>query len=236
MLYVAFTRAENRLYVFNYYKGKSNLGHFFHECLTECFSLIEDAGCCRYISGAEVVKEKEILVKDSDSFYTAIDVPINSSKVELILSDEVSESHSSQSERLFGIYFHQFMAQVNRAEQIPEEIKAFKANDLIDSSMLNRIADSALLFFQKADDSGLFTEMIHIYNEQSILIPNSSIMRPDKIIERMEDVVVVDFKTGAADNSHHEQIWNYKAVLEEIYHKPVKSILYYTQQNQLLAI
>ena len=241
MLYVAFTRAENRLYVFNRFKGKSNMGHLFHECLIESFSLIEDEGCCRYISGVEVSKydnnnSKEEDNQESDSFYTAIDVPIDSSKVELILSDELSESHSSQSERLFGIYFHQFMAQVNRAEQIPNEIKAFKENDLIDSSMLNRIADSALLFFQKADHSGLFTDMIHIHNEQSILIPKSPIMRPDKIIERIEDVVVVDFKTGLADNSHHEQIWNYKAVLEEIYNKPVKSILYYTQQNQLLEI
>jgi len=245
MLYVAFTRAENRLYVFNRYKGKSNLGRLFHECLIESFSLIEEDGCCRYVSGAEVSKYadeshdqdlKEENNQESDSFYTAIDVPINSSKVELILSDELPESHSSQSERLFGIYFHQFMAQVNRAEQISDEIKVFKKNDLIDSSMMNRIADSALLFFQKADESGLFADMIHIHNEQSILIPESSIMRPDKIIERIEDVVVVDFKTGSANNSHHEQLWNYKAVLEEIYHKPVKSILYYTQQNQLLEI
>ncbi len=236
MLYVAFTRAENRLYVFNRYKGKRNMGYLFHECLIESFSLIEEEGCCRYISGTEVVKEKEGMEKASDSFYTASDVSIDPSKVELILSDELSESHSSQSERLFGIYFHQFMAQVNRAEQIQDEINVFKENDLIDSSILNQIADSALLFFEKAADTDLFKDVLDIHNEQDILISKSPIMRPDKIIERIDDVVVVDFKTGSADNSHHEQIWNYKAVLEEIYHKPVKSILYYTQHNQLLEI
>ena len=123
------------------------------------------------------------------------------------------------------------MAEVNRVEQIPDELKRYKENDLIDSVTLNRIADSALLFFQKAEESRIFIDVVQIHNEQAVLIPNASLMRPDKIIERAKDVVVIDFKTGAADSSHHEQIWNYKAVLEEIYEKPVKSILYYTRNK-----
>ena len=37
MLYVAFTRAEKRLYVFNRYSGKSNLGSVFHKCMLDAF-------------------------------------------------------------------------------------------------------------------------------------------------------------------------------------------------------
>jgi ATP-dependent exoDNAse (exonuclease V) beta subunit len=236
MLYVAFTRAENRLYVFNRYTGKSNMGALFHDCIEQCFSLVEDGGF-RYVSGKEVAKYKSPIIKEQDdSFYTASDVAVGSSNVELILSDEVSESHLSQPERLFGIYFHQFMAQVNQADQIPNEIKRYEENDLIDSTMLSRISESALVFFQRVDDSGLFKDALAFHNEKSILIPESQIIRPDKIIERTKDVVVIDFKTGSAKNTHHEQIWNYKAVLEEIYEKPVKSLLYYTQQNQFIEI
>ena len=96
--------------------------------------------------------------------------------------------------------------------------------------------NAAQLFYEQADVKGFYNDVIKVYNEQSILIPESSALRPDKIIERTDDVIVIDFKTGSSLKSHHEQIWNYKSVLEEIFKKPVKAILYYTQQNQLIEI
>ena len=81
-----------------------------------------------------------------------------------------------------------------------------------------------------------FKGSVKVYNEQSILINGSNALRPDKIIERDKDVIVIDFKTGSASPKHHEQIWNYKSVLEEVFKKPVLSILYYTQNSQLIEI
>ena len=78
--------------------------------------------------------------------------------------------------------------------------------------------------------------MLKIYNERTILIQGSADLRPDKILERKSDIVVIDFKTGNSSPKDNEQIWNYKMVLEELFEKPVKAILYYTKQNNLIEI
>ena len=115
-------------------------------------------------------------------------------------------------------------------------LSRYQSNDAIDTSILLKMKDAAQLFFEIANNKGFFEESIKGYNEQSILINGANTLRPDKIIERRDDVIVVDFKTGSASPKHNEQVWNYKSVLEDVFDKPVKSILYYTQQNQLIEI
>jgi len=238
MLYVAFTRAERRLYIFNRYEGKSSLGAMFHDCLKNAFELNKDDKSLEYISGSEVNKFMGTVSKpkgDTD-FYIPEDIEIDSSMVKLILDDDSDEDYSTQEERLFGIYFHQFMAEINDSSEMSEVLSRYQSNDAIDTSILLKMKDAAQLFFEIANNKGFFEESIKVYNEQSILINGANTLRPDKIIERRDDVIVVDFKTGSASPKHNEQVWNYKSVLEDVFDKPVKSILYYTQQNQLIEI
>ena len=156
--------------------------------------------------------------------------------VKLILDDDSDEDYSTQEERLFGIYFHQFMAEINDSSEMSEVLSRYQSNDAFDTSILLKMKDAAQLFFEIANNKGFFEESVKVYNEQSILINGANTLRPDKIIERRDDVIVVDFKTGSASPKHNEQVWNYKSVLEDVFDKPVKSILYYTQQNQLIEI
>jgi len=161
---------------------------------------------------------------------------IDSTSIQLILSDETDETFNSQEERLFGIYFHQYMSDIDDASQLNDVYAIYRNNDTIDPEILEKLHKAACLFFEKATDKNLFNEVSKVHNEQSILIPGSADLRPDKIIERKNDVIVIDFKTGTATPKHNEQIWNYKTVLEEMLEKPVKAILYYTKQNQLIEI
>ena len=238
MLYVAFTRAERRLYVFNRYDGKSGLGAMFHSCLQNAFNLNEDDECLEYISGTEVNKYKADEPKPvvNTDFYIPEDFEIEGSKVKLILGDDSDEEFSTQEERLFGIYFHQFMSEINDVSEISKVLLQYQSNDAIDGAVLLKMKVAAQLFFEKANKKEFFKESVKVYNEQSILINGSNALRPDKIIERDKDVIVIDFKTGCASPKHHEQIWNYKSVLEEVFKKPVLSILYYTQNSQLIEI
>lgn len=238
MLYVAFTRAERRLYVFNRYDGKSGLGAMFHSCLQNAFNLNKDDECLEYISGIEVNKYKADESKPvvNTDFYIPKDIEIEGSKVKLILGDDSDEDYSTQEERLFGIYFHQFMSEIDDVSEMSEVLLQYQSNDAIDGSVLLKMKVAAQLFFEKANKKEFFKGSVKVYNEQSILINGSNALRPDKIIERDKDVIVIDFKTGSASPRHHEQIWNYKSVLEEVFKKPVLSILYYTQNSQLIEI
>jgi len=239
LLYVGFTRAEKRLYVFNRYDRKSNLGASFHDSLASCFNLKDEDGLIEYVSGEERSKSEDssTVIEPDDVYYTPDDVAIDISHVKLVLNErDDNESYESQEERLFGNYFHQFMSEVNTADDIPGVSKRMKLDDQTDRKLLQSVIESAECFFIAAQSNGFFKNVTKILNEQSILIPPSKVLRPDKVIEREGDVIVLDFKTGKSAPEHHEQIWNYKSALEEIYDKPVKAVLYYTKQNQLIEL
>ena len=140
MLYVAFTRAEKRLYIFNRFDGKSNLGSKFNECLIEAFDLKEKEECHEYTSGIEMNKyEASTSIKNKEvDFYTPAEVDTDNSKVEMILEADEGEHYHSQEERLFGIYFHQFMSEVNSAHEIPILLKKYQENDSIDPAVLSK--------------------------------------------------------------------------------------------------
>ena len=236
MLYVAFTRAEKRLYVFNRYSGKSNLGSVFHKCMLDAFPQNKEDESLEYISGVELDKYDNSQNKTSHEtvFYTPQE--IDTTTIPLILNDDIEETFNDQEERLFGIYFHQYMADVNDFGELKQVHAVYEKNDAIDREILNKINKSANLFFEKAYEKSLFKDVLKIYNERTILIQDSADLRPDKILERKNDIVVIDFKTGNSSPKDNEQIWNYKMVLEELFEKPVKAILYYTKQNNLIEI
>ena len=108
------------------------------------------------------------------------------------------------------------MADVNDFGELKQVHAVYEKNDAIDREILNQINKSANLFFEKAYEKSLFKDVLKIYNERTILIQGSADLRPDKILERKSDIVVIDFKTGNSSPKDNEQIWNYKMVLEEL--------------------
>ena len=72
--------------------------------------------------------------------------------------------------------------------------------------------------------------------EQSILIDEDSTKRPDKIILKKEETVILDFKTGIPKSSDHKQMIIYKNALEQMNLPSIRSYLYYTAIQQLIAV
>ena len=66
-----------------------------------------------------------------------------------------------------------------------------------------------------------------------ILLKN---VKPYKLLVKSNEVLVIDFKTGKINQKHMEQIVAYSKLLEEIFKKPVRCLLYYSALNQLTEL
>jgi predicted Ser/Thr protein kinase len=75
-----------------------------------------------------------------------------------------------------------------------------------------------------------------ILNEQLILAGENELKKPDKVFIKANEVLVIDFKTGKVDQKHMEQIVAYGNLLEEIYARPSRCLLYYSSLNQLTEL
>jgi RecB family exonuclease len=60
-------------------------------------------------------------------------------------------------------------------------------------------------------------------------VPDGSTLRPDRLcISSKDEVVIIDYKTGAALPKHHEQLQQYKSTLMEMGYQFVEGYLVYT--------
>lgn len=75
------------------------------------------------------------------------------------------------------------------------------------------------------------------WNERSIILPNGRTLRPDKVLIRQDETIVLDFKfTQHEDETHLRQVVNYQLVLREIGMPNVKGYLYYGALEKLVEV
>ena len=76
-----------------------------------------------------------------------------------------------------------------------------------------------------------FQPNLLIYNEKDIITAQGEIVRPDRIIIDKNKAVILDYKTGAEDQKHKEQLNKYQKALEDMSFEVVKKILVYINND-----
>lgn len=234
LCYVALTRPVQRLYAFNYFK-KGNLGALIHEQIERNFSCeLTENGELLLEIGAEnkILREEKA---QQEEFYIPTELNQRLWYPDVVfrrISD--SEKDNLIKEQRFGNYFHLLMACCNAASEIEASLSDLIRKGEIDPEYQNELKEKAEGFFSQT--ASLFEDAEEIINEQLILIPNDSDKRPDKIILKKNELIIFEFKTGKESDRHQPQLMGYQSALSEIFDKPIKLYLYYTETNSLLSI
>lgn len=76
----------------------------------------------------------------------------------------------------------------------------------------------------------IYEEAKELLPEHTLLLPGGEILRPDLVAHLHNgDVLVIDYKTGAVHSKHHEQLQRYIAVLQQMGYNTVSGELIYIQ-------
>ena len=78
-----------------------------------------------------------------------------------------------------------------------------------------------------------FSGDYRVYRERSILVPGAGEIRPDRIMENDDELIILDYKFGEYLNSHRKQVLQYRTVLKKMVSKNVRSFLLYPEQGIL---
>jgi ATP-dependent exoDNAse (exonuclease V) beta subunit len=235
LCYVALTRPVQRLYAFNYFK-KGNLGELIHTKIEQNFSYERTENGELLLEFGIEKKVQQEDKPDGEQFY----VPTELSK-RLWYPDVVfrrmsdTEKQELLKEQRFGNYFHALMAHCNTQSAIEISLSELIQTGEIDPEYRLLLSEKANIFFNQT--IALFEDAEEIINEQLILIPGDfSDKRPDKIIVKENELIVFEFKTGKKSDRHRPQLIGYQSALREIFDKPIKLFLYYTESNELLSV
>ena len=230
LLYVGLTRAEDRIYGINEFKG--DLGSCIDRTIRKHSPYLQQNNSFSW--GKE--KQKETIKKNSnENFYNPTyqseslwfpDIALNKSERE----------NSVKNEKRFGNAFHLLMSKVNKKTELDSQLNKLIETGKIEHSFKKKLNELSNNLFTNKQYQNILTKAIKITNEPNIIIDSTKIKRPDKIIFNKEKTFIVEFKTGKQETSHLKQINEYISLLQKMNYPEVNGVLYYTNSNLFIEI
>jgi ATP-dependent exoDNAse (exonuclease V) beta subunit len=228
ILYVAFTRAEERLMIFTKHLAKDDehLQNIVNNALMAAFEWDSAEGFFRL--GEDV----EVSVKEEKEEATEITSCNSYEWTDRLRISGRGEDDLHAHAREFGVVIHETLAKIGRY-CTPQ--KAIQIACLRYPTMANLIRITLENLFDDPRILPFFEATANSYSEFEIITSEKKILRPDKLIIYEHYADVIDFKTGRPSESHHEQLLAYSSHLQKILKKPVnKYLLYVNPEEHLL--
>lgn len=250
LLYVAFTRPKTNLIV--WCKGEKPEGTVSELMLqsiiqTPCVANEMGNGDVKYEWGevcpSEDEKEKvvtnKLLVKPEGAHVCmeSIDTPIefkqsNRSAEFINGEEEESAKYIHQGELL-----HNLFAYINTSADIPLALKRLRMEGVITSDEQEKeIQKLATWALGHPKVKEWFSGKWELYNECAIIYTEKGELqtrRPDRVMMKDGQVVVVDFKFGKKRPSYHKQVRDYMSLLASMGYSHIRGYLWYVFNNEL---
>ncbi|MCX6291464.1 MAG: PD-(D/E)XK nuclease family protein, partial [Bacteroidetes bacterium] len=244
LLYVAFTRAEEQLYVFSPADKEGELNTagklisrvarqqqvWTHHDEEENF----------FVAGEPMVHPA------ADQTSKTISIPLKSypsnrwqGRISITthagdLAETIQSSGSSKTD--YGILVHKILSEINSEDEIEKNIAKYYFEGLISEEEKIKLQEeiSGLLLVPEIRE--LFSNEMEVKSEREIILPGGEIIRPDRVLVRDGHAIVIDFKTGKELPSHAAQVTRYADVLLSMNYRSVKKYLLYVNDKKIKAV
>lgn len=224
LLYVALTRAVDRLYILASVKA-SQKKNFYVDYLTQKQLWVE--GQTDYVLG----EKKPAKAKSEATIINDLNVEFISSdwdKRIYVASDPAYLWRDGGNEaRDFGKLIHEILGHIQDLQAAESVIKKYLSDGVISDSTANQLIKSLEEMSQHALIGAAFAEDASIINETEIITPFGEVLRPDRYAELKNKIILIDYKTGIPRPEHHKQLRKYQAILVDMVSKPSEAYLVY---------
>lgn len=242
LLYVAFTRAEDRVYALTDNKGPGKDSTRYTK-LSQLINISlpnfpKDLGVSaseeRITLGREVSIERPgtiqegFIPEDLDDFLWFPEISLQ--------DDELKEEEVLSEDQRFGNQLHLLFSHASTLSEIDEKVDQLKKQDLLDLDQIDKVVGKAKEVLGMPAYVNLISNAQKVFSEQDILIDEEHIKRPDKIVTTDNGVIVIDFKTGKELRKHEQQVQNYCQVLMQMGMKNVEGHLIYTESLNMKKV
>ncbi len=242
LVYVAFTRPSERLYVLTegIDTGKSSDKQGFAGLFAE-FIKNEGAGLSenqmyRYGSGTYMKGENYESQADKPKAefhsYPWKDRLVFASRAPLQWN--VKEADSA---RAAGNLLHFALSLIHDYRDKEKALEALSAEGLLNHESAEKFAALLDRIFSHEQARNFFGIGGKVFIESEILTPEGKSYRPDRVVAHDDHTDVIDFKSGKHEKFHGEQVKNYASLLREMgYPNPVPWLLYLDEEIEVVKI
>lgn len=149
------------------------------------------------------------------------------------------EEEVELSPRNFGILMHRVFENAATEAEIDRAVADMQADGLLSAADATTLRNMIAQTFTDPVVLGWFDgSWTEVRNEQEIIAPGHvSTRRPDRVMTRGQEAVVVDYKFGDHEKrSHREQIEAYLALLRSMGYTEVAGYLWYVKLGRVIRV
>ena len=233
LLYVAFTRAMQRLYVLAEDNGKENVirQYLCDEDMLEGVTVDEEHKLLQYGTPnfskpqQEEKKNDEVMLAKpqeallSSDWFSKINVDADPTMFWMSPDDKLSPSD-------WGELVHEMLSKIETSDDIDHALQPYVMEGVVDAATADVLKEKMLQMVNHPVIGNAFAADARVKNECEIL-SEGRILRPDRFVELPDEIILLDYKTGKKDAQHHRQLKDYIVALREMTTKVIRSYLVY---------
>lgn len=225
LLYVAFTRAETRLYAGITPKGKNGMA----ARLRDHFGL-EPGAVRQFGERAPLGQGGKARPHDTEEIPTT---GASGGWVLAVRSHLRAEDDpvTGDARRRRGTAMHAILAQVRTAEDLPAVLRRGAASLGLDASDLEDLRTRLEPLLASDALKPFFGRGLTVFTETTLIDTDGRTLRPDRVVCDQRGTRVLDLKTGARDERHLDQVRTYADLLARLTDGPVSAHLLYLDEH-----
>ncbi len=245
--YVATTRAKQAMYIYAV-RSKTgidavseSLARMLEKCVeTEAENVYEFGKPQRYVASGD---DEDSRVQEPVERFVSIpylveeegeeDAPARP-RIEMAYSG--ADFFEEPGARQKGIVMHDILASVIVPEDLPRAVAEAVAEGLLPAEEADGVSEMLREAMDSVSDRHWFDSGNTVYNELSIINTDGDVERPDRVIVRDGETIVVDYKFGEERKYYAWQVRRYMKLLKQMGYPRVKGFLWYVKNNKVEEI
>jgi ATP-dependent helicase/nuclease subunit A len=131
---------------------------------------------------------------------------------------------------------HSVLAGIKNINEIENLIEKIIFEGLLKHEESSDLKKEITLVLNTPEIATFFETGYEILAERELLLPEGKILRPDRVIVKNNEAIVIDFKTGKRDKSHASQVKQYSEALQKMNYKSVTGKIVYLSERAVVNV
>ncbi|TVQ94805.1 MAG: hypothetical protein EA393_00445, partial [Bacteroidetes bacterium] len=240
VMYVAFTRAVDKLFVFSQLPGKSSKGDnvpaLLVNFLTSRNMFSEGENIYTFGENHSLMPSEDYDINreaSADVFREYISSPwtdkVNIRSLQLekkpgILSDETSER---------GSWMHDIMEKIHTPKDVEKVLNQLLESGQTDENEKSRLQSQIISILNNPVISPWYADGLDARNECGMYDEQGRFFRADRVVLQGTTAVIIDYKTGDPYPHHARQINNYASIIKKMGYSDIKKYIVYLDHGKI---
>jgi len=134
-----------------------------------------------------------------------------------------------------GKLIHEALAYIETRQDLAPALERLRVRGLLTAAELPDMQAQLAEALEIKGVAEWFSGDWEVKNEADLITPKGTLLRPDRVMIKGTEAIVVDYKTGLPAQSHRKQVLGYVDVLNDMGYQ-AKGYVYYLSPPELIAV